>query len=41
MYKPILGIFVFTGLPLSAYLFYEAIKSANELSESMDKQDGV
>ena len=41
LYKPILGIFVFTGLPLSAYLFYEAIKSANELSESMDKQDGV
>ncbi|QDZ21517.1 hypothetical protein HOP50_05g40440 [Chloropicon primus] len=41
LYKPILGIFVFTGLPLSGYLFYQAIQSANELSESMDKQDGV
>merc|ERR1711924_413718 len=37
LYKPILGIFVFTGLPLSAFLFYKAIKGANELSESMDK----
>ena len=41
LYKPILGIFVFTGLPLSVYLFYQAITSANELADSMDKQDGV
>mmetsp|Transcript_8435 Transcript_8435/g.20911 ORF Transcript_8435/g.20911 Transcript_8435/m.20911 type:complete len:184 (-) Transcript_8435:1055-1606(-) len=41
LYKPILGIFVFTGLPLSMYLFYKAIQAANELSESMDQIDDM
>merc|ERR1712113_793464 len=40
-YKPILGIFVFTGIPVSGYLFYLAIKSANELSQQMDDMDNL
>ena len=41
LYLPILGIFVFTGFPLSAYLFYQAITKANKLSEEMDKMDNM
>lgn len=41
LYKPILGIFVFTGFPMSAFLFYKCIQSANAESERMDKMDGM
>lgn len=39
-YAPILGLFAFTGLPTSAYLFYRSIQAANKEAERMDKLDG-
>eukprot|EP00897_Mesotaenium_endlicherianum_P005187 jgi/Mesen1/4697/ME000241S03732 len=40
LYVPILGIFTFTGLPLSAYLFSKSIKAFNKLSDDTDREDG-
>jgi vacuolar iron transporter family protein len=39
LYAPILGIFAFTGLPTSGYLFFKAIRQANETSRRMDNAD--
>lgn len=41
LYGPVLGVFVFTGLPLSAYLFSRCVAAANADSERADKLDGL
>ena len=40
LYTPILGFFAVTGLPMSGFLFYKAVASANKAAERMDKLDG-
>ena len=40
LYTPILGFFALTGLPVSGFLFYKAVSSANKEAERMDKLDG-
>ena len=40
LYAPILGLFAVTGLPMSGYLFYKAVSTANKEAERMDKLDG-
>ena len=40
-YAPILGVFVFTGFPLSAWLFVKCVAAANADSERADKLDGM
>ena len=40
-YAPILGIFTFTGFPLSGYLFTRCVAAANADAERMDKLDGL
>lgn len=39
-YAPILGLFMVTGFPTSAYLFKLCIDAANAASEDADRQDG-
>ena len=40
LYKPILGWFIVTGFPLSAFLWTKGIEGANKASELTDKLDG-
>ena len=40
LYKPILGWFIVTGFPLSAYLWTKGIEGANKASELTDRLDG-
>ena len=37
LYAPILGLFALTGLPSAGWLFYKAVKTANEEAERQDK----
>ncbi|EFJ34325.1 hypothetical protein SELMODRAFT_69021, partial [Selaginella moellendorffii] len=39
-YTPVLGFFSITGIPVSAFLWFRAIKLANKDAERQDKEDG-
>ncbi|EES19726.1 uncharacterized protein LOC8077035 [Sorghum bicolor] len=40
LYAPILGFFVFTGIPTSAFLWFKAVQTANREAEEQDRRDG-
>ncbi|KAL8038136.1 hypothetical protein ABFX02_11G084700 [Erythranthe guttata] len=39
-YAPLLGFFVFTGIPSSAFLWYKSVQVANKEAEEQDRRDG-
>ncbi|KAF3330673.1 hypothetical protein FCM35_KLT04027 [Carex littledalei] len=39
-YAPLLGFFVFTGIPTSGYLWYKSVQTANKEAEEQDRRDG-
>ncbi|KAJ6752419.1 hypothetical protein OIU85_002812 [Salix viminalis] len=39
-YAPVLGFFAFTGIPLSAFLWFKSVQSANKEAEEQDRRDG-
>ncbi|XP_057809333.1 uncharacterized protein LOC131023768 [Salvia miltiorrhiza] len=39
-YAPVLGFFVFTGIPSSAFLWYKSVEAANKEAEEQDRRDG-
>ncbi|GER29326.1 P-loop containing nucleoside triphosphatehydrolases superfamily protein [Striga asiatica] len=39
-YAPLLGFFVFTGIPSSAFLWFKSVQAANKEAEEQDRQDG-
>lgn len=39
-YAPLLGFFVFTGIPTSAFLWFKSVQAANKASEEQDRRDG-
>ncbi|XP_027349231.1 uncharacterized protein LOC113860883 [Abrus precatorius] len=39
-YAPLLGFFVFTGIPFSAFLWFKSVQAANKEAEEQDKKDG-
>ncbi|XP_066362977.1 uncharacterized protein [Miscanthus floridulus] len=39
LYAPILGFFVFTGIPTSAFLWFKAVQTANREAEEQDRRD--
>ncbi|CAL9027428.1 unnamed protein product [Prunus brigantina] len=39
-YAPVLGFFVFTGIPSAAFLWFKSVKAANKEAEEQDKRDG-
>ncbi|KAF3677955.1 putative vacuolar iron transporter -like protein 4-like [Capsicum annuum] len=39
-YAPLLGFFVFTGIPTSAFLWFKAVQVANKEAEEQDRRDG-
>uniref|UniRef100_A0A1D1Y4W4 Dimethylaniline monooxygenase [N-oxide-forming] 1 n=1 Tax=Anthurium amnicola TaxID=1678845 RepID=A0A1D1Y4W4_9ARAE len=39
-YTPLLGFFVFTGIPMSAFLWFKSVQAANKASEEQDRRDG-
>ncbi|WVZ08128.1 hypothetical protein V8G54_021474 [Vigna mungo] len=39
-YAPLLGFFVFTGIPSSAFLWFKSVQAANREAEEQDKKDG-
>ncbi|CAN6327791.1 unnamed protein product [Urochloa humidicola] len=40
LYAPLLGFFVFTGIPTSAFLWFKAVQTANREAEEQDRRDG-
>jgi len=40
LYAPILGFFVFTGIPTSWILWFKAVQTANREAEEQDRRDG-
>ncbi|OEL21000.1 hypothetical protein BAE44_0017981 [Dichanthelium oligosanthes] len=40
LYAPLLGFFVFTGIPTSAFLWFKAVQTANKEAEEQDRRDG-
>ncbi|RCV17154.1 hypothetical protein SETIT_3G196700v2 [Setaria italica] len=40
LYAPLLGFFVFTGIPTSAFLWFKAVQTANRDAEEQDRRDG-
>ncbi|KAH7306235.1 hypothetical protein KP509_22G002900 [Ceratopteris richardii] len=40
LYAPILGFFVFTGFPTSAFLWFKSIELANKAAREQDREDG-
>lgn len=40
LYAPLLGFFVFTGIPTSAFLWFRAVQTANKDAEEQDRRDG-
>lgn len=41
LYAPLLGFFVFTGIPTSAFLWFKAVQTANREAEEQDRRDGL
>lgn len=39
-YAPLLGFFVFTGIPLSGFLWFKSVQAANKEAEEQDQRDG-
>ncbi|CAA6661628.1 unnamed protein product [Spirodela intermedia] len=39
-YAPLLGFFVFTGVPLSGFLWFKSVQAANKEAEEQDRRDG-
>lgn len=39
-YAPLLGIFVFVGIPTSAFLWFKSVEVANKEAEEQDRRDG-
>ncbi|KAH7667314.1 hypothetical protein IHE45_12G050700 [Dioscorea alata] len=39
-YAPLLGFFVFTGIPASAFLWFKSVQTANKEAEEQDRRDG-
>ncbi|KAM7262703.1 hypothetical protein ACFE04_000386 [Oxalis oulophora] len=39
-YTPLLGFFVFTGIPVSGFLWFKSVQVANKEAEEQDKRDG-
>ncbi|XP_072997252.1 uncharacterized protein [Typha latifolia] len=39
-YAPLLGFFVFTGIPTSAFLWFKSVQAANKEAEEQDRRDG-
>ncbi|OVA00711.1 hypothetical protein BVC80_9085g131 [Macleaya cordata] len=39
-YAPLLGFFVFTGVPTSAFLWFKSVQAANKAAEEQDRRDG-
>ncbi|GAB2230953.1 hypothetical protein Droror1_Dr00027233 [Drosera rotundifolia] len=39
-YVPILGFFAITGIPTAAFLWFKAVRIANEEAEEQDRSDG-
>ncbi|KAG6482822.1 uncharacterized protein LOC122014338 [Zingiber officinale] len=39
-YAPLLGFFVFTGIPTSAFLWFKSVETANKEAEEQDRRDG-
>ncbi|KAL5985044.1 hypothetical protein ACLOJK_038881 [Asimina triloba] len=39
-YAPLLGFFVITGLPTSAFLWFKSVQAANKAAEEQDRKDG-
>ncbi|KAK6928797.1 hypothetical protein RJ641_005002 [Dillenia turbinata] len=39
-YAPLLGFFVFTGVPTSAFLWFKSVQAANKEAEEQDRRDG-
>ncbi|EPS71041.1 hypothetical protein M569_03721, partial [Genlisea aurea] len=39
-YAPLLGFFVFTGFPSSAFLWYKSVQVANREADEEDRRDG-
>uniref|UniRef100_A0A0D3G994 Uncharacterized protein n=1 Tax=Oryza barthii TaxID=65489 RepID=A0A0D3G994_9ORYZ len=40
LYAPLLGFFVFTGIPTSGFLWFKAVQTANKEAEEQDRRDG-
>ncbi|KAL6609746.1 hypothetical protein ACP70R_039715 [Stipagrostis hirtigluma subsp. patula] len=40
LYAPILGFFVFTGIPTAGFLWFKAVQTANREAEEQDRRDG-
>ncbi|KAF8719410.1 hypothetical protein HU200_024123 [Digitaria exilis] len=40
LYAPLLGFFVFTGIPTSGFLWFKAVQTANREAEEQDRRDG-
>ncbi|CAN6477182.1 unnamed protein product [Victoria cruziana] len=40
VYAPLLGFFVFTGVPTSAFLWFKSVQAANKEAEEQDRRDG-
>ncbi|KAK7285282.1 hypothetical protein RJT34_20047 [Clitoria ternatea] len=40
LYAPLLGFFVFTGIPSAGLLWFKAVQAANKEAEEQDKRDG-
>ncbi|XP_078439479.1 uncharacterized protein LOC144709729 [Wolffia australiana] len=39
-YAPLLGFFVFTGIPVSGFLWFKSVQAANKEAEEQDRRDG-
>ncbi|XP_068651821.1 uncharacterized protein [Aristolochia californica] len=39
-YAPLLGFFVFTGMPTSGFLWFKSVEAANKAAEEQDRSDG-
>ncbi|KAL3525132.1 hypothetical protein ACH5RR_013504 [Cinchona calisaya] len=39
-YAPLLGLFAFTGIPTSAFLWFKSVQVANKEAEEQDRRDG-
>lgn len=39
-YAPLLGFFVFTGIPSAGFLWFKSVQAANKEAEEQDKRDG-
>ncbi|XP_077211785.1 uncharacterized protein LOC143847017 [Tasmannia lanceolata] len=39
-YAPLLGFFVFTGIPTSGFLWFKSVQAANKAAEDQDRRDG-